>query len=412
MKTKMLLFVFLGCMILFMPVNSTAQVPQGFSYQAVARDGAGLPIPNLASLPVQITIKNGSTTVYVEKDTASTNAFGLFTLTIGGGTPVTGTFANINWASGTYSMKVEADFGSGYLDMGTQPLLTVPFAMVAGTSLTGGAGFWTQNATDIYNSNSGNVAIGNTSSPNAKLLVKGGREVRVLPNSSSDHYISFYNSQGAEVGRIEEYGGTTAFTKQGGVIGIRARNGGSISFLTGDSSSSGIERMVITENGDIGIGAGIPPSAKLDLNTNTLRCGGVYFNNSDPTVGGFLSQSANAPITFHINGAMVMKINSSGTAYCKELEVKLPPFPDYVFDENYQLMSLDELELSIKKEKHLPGIPSAADIEENGIGVGTLQAKMMEKIEELTLYLIEANKEIEALKNEVRELKKVENNNR
>ncbi len=71
---------------------------------------------------------------------------------------------------------------------------------------------------------------------------------------------------------------------------------------------------------------------------------------------------------------------------------------DYVFENNYKLRSLDELEKYIDQNKHLPNIPSAAEIQKNGLKVGEVQTKMMEKIEELTLYIIDLKKEINMLK--------------
>jgi hypothetical protein len=71
---------------------------------------------------------------------------------------------------------------------------------------------------------------------------------------------------------------------------------------------------------------------------------------------------------------------------------------DYVFDKNYHLKSLDEVEKFIDQNKHLPGIPSAAEIKKNGLQLGETQKKMMEKIEELTLYIIELKKEITEIK--------------
>ncbi|MEP7144760.1 MAG: hypothetical protein ABI707_17890, partial [Ferruginibacter sp.] len=69
-----------------------------------------------------------------------------------------------------------------------------------------------------------------------------------------------------------------------------------------------------------------------------------------------------------------------------------------VFDDKYKLNSLDEVEKFILQNKHLPNIPSAKEVEEKGLHVGDVQKRMMEKIEELTLYIIEMKKEIAALK--------------
>ncbi|MBA4853950.1 hypothetical protein [Emticicia sp. BO119] len=73
---------------------------------------------------------------------------------------------------------------------------------------------------------------------------------------------------------------------------------------------------------------------------------------------------------------------------------------DYVFEPSYQLMSLDKVESFVKENKHLPNVPSAEDMSKNGLDVSQTSAKLMEKIEELTLYIIEMNKEIKSLKAE------------
>ena len=82
-------------------------------------------------------------------------------------------------------------------------------------------------------------------------------------------------------------------------------------------------------------------------------------------------------------------------------------WPDYVFEDNYKLMPLDELEKQIRKLKHLPNIPSAADIEKKGIELGDMTRRLMEKVEELTLYIIELKKENKSLGEK---LQKIENN--
>lgn len=78
---------------------------------------------------------------------------------------------------------------------------------------------------------------------------------------------------------------------------------------------------------------------------------------------------------------------------------------DYVFEPSYKLMSLEKVEEFVKENKHLPNVPSAEDMSKNGLDVSQTSAKLMEKIEELTLYMIEMNKEIKALKAENEKLK-------
>jgi len=77
---------------------------------------------------------------------------------------------------------------------------------------------------------------------------------------------------------------------------------------------------------------------------------------------------------------------------------------DYVFATDYDLMPLSEVEAFTKENNHLPNVPSAKEMVENGLDVASMDAKLLEKIEELTLYLIEQKKEIEKLKTEVNAL--------
>lgn len=103
----------------------------------------------------------------------------------------------------------------------------------------------------------------------------------------------------------------------------------------------------------------------------------------------------------------VLKINGNGTVYCTEVNVQVAgSFPDYVFDPGYKLMSIDALEKFIQQEKHLPGIASAKEVCEKGsIAVGEMQKVLLEKIEELTLYMIQLDKENKALKAMIEELR-------
>jgi hypothetical protein len=127
---------FLFTMLCFFWINVFAQAPQSFKYQAVVRDNSGSIIAN-KPVSFRISILNGSaigTAVYREIHTGtSTNAFGLVDLEIGKGASESGTFSNINWASGNYFVRVEI-FPSGaaaWQEMGTMQLLSVPYALYA-----------------------------------------------------------------------------------------------------------------------------------------------------------------------------------------------------------------------------------------------------------------------------------------
>jgi hypothetical protein len=93
---------------------------------------------------------------------------------------------------------------------------------------------------------------------------------------------------------------------------------------------------------------------------------------------------------------LILTVN--GKAVTKEVIVTQQLWADYVFSKDYKLNSLTELELYIKETKHLPNIPSEKEIIEQGLNVGEMQKLQMEKIEELTLYIIQLKKELEEIK--------------
>lgn len=88
----------------------------------------------------------------------------------------------------------------------------------------------------------------------------------------------------------------------------------------------------------------------------------------------------------------------------KKVKVEATGWADYVFDNDYKLATLKEVEDFIKINKHLPGVPSAKEVEKDGLNLGDNQAVLLKKIEELTLYLLEQDKEKEQMKARIREL--------
>jgi hypothetical protein len=88
----------------------------------------------------------------------------------------------------------------------------------------------------------------------------------------------------------------------------------------------------------------------------------------------------------------------NGTIHAKEVKVDLTgSLADYVFNSDYSLMPLHKVEAFVKTNKHLPEIPSAAEVKEKGLSMGEMQNKLLQKIEELTLYVIEQQKRIDQL---------------
>ena len=99
------------------------------------------------------------------------------------------------------------------------------------------------------------------------------------------------------------------------------------------------------------------------------------------------------------------KLSVNGKIRAQEIKVETANWPDYVFTKDYRLLSLKETEQHIQEKGHLPGIPSADEVKATGIDLGEMNAKLLQKIEELTLYVIEQSKEIKELKKEVKSLK-------
>ncbi len=129
--------------MLLIAIYSSAQVPLGIPYQAAARNSNGQPLPNRQIL-LRFSILDSTDTgieVYKEVHTTTTNALGLFALNVGRGTVVTGAFSTINWGQNFKFLKVELDttaIGSNYVDLGTQQMMSVPFALYSNNGMQAG----------------------------------------------------------------------------------------------------------------------------------------------------------------------------------------------------------------------------------------------------------------------------------
>lgn len=139
-------------------------------------------------------------------------------------------------------------------------------------------------------------------------------------------------------------------------------------------------------------------SAKEDFGGNSIFSVGTPFSIS--TVG---NGSPNTVFYSTLDGNVGIgttepteKLSVKGNIRTKEIFVEAAPWPDYVFEGSYELMSLEEVNSFISKQGHLPNMPSAEEVAEDGIAVGEMNAKLLEKIEELTLHLIEQQSQIKS----------------
>ena len=99
------------------------------------------------------------------------------------------------------------------------------------------------------------------------------------------------------------------------------------------------------------------------------------------------------------------KLDVRGTIRANEVLVNIPSGADFVFENGYQLMPLDELSEYVQQNRHLPEVKSAAEMEQDGVTMGEMQIKLLQKVEELTLYILQQQATIEDLKQQVEELK-------
>jgi hypothetical protein len=129
------------------------------------------------------------------------------------------------------------------------------------------------------------------------------------------------------------------------------------------------------------------------LNSNTVGIWSTASASNTPVISLTAQETVGIGTTTPPAG---YKLAVTGNAIFTRVKVQeVGSWPDYVFKKEYQLPTLSYTESFIKKYQHLPGVPSAAEVEKNGIDVSETQTILLKKIEELTLYIIEQNKKLE-----------------
>lgn len=253
--------------------------------------------------------------------------------------------------------------------------------------------------TDIYNTNLGNVGIGTTN-----MQVYSGYTTLTIGDNNASRaalikFRSTYNSgNGAEI-----------YQSTSGMVAI--------------NTNSVTNALNILAGGNVGIGT-TSPSARLTVagtiagryNATYPTTGAGYYslstNNEDAINGGFsvnILSSGTLTEAMRINylgnvgigttDPQGYKLAINGSAIAESVTVKLHgSWPDYVFKPRYKLLPLNEVKTYIDKNQHLPNMPSEQEVKDNGINLGEIVKLQTKKIEELTLYLIEQQKQIEDLK--------------
>ncbi len=167
-------------------------------------------------------------------------------------------------------------------------------------------------------------------------------------------------------------------------------NGGYIQTAPFWQASSNPQRMFLINtvcSPDPRLGVGVKPDAKLhvrlDLNPNDQILHPLIIDKKVSNVPG-------------VEPYKLLQLDRNGLLYAREVKVNLDTWSDYVFDEKYSLMPLNQLQQYIKENNHLPNVPSAGEMTANGLNVAQSSVIFMEKIEELTLYILQIDERVKA----------------
>ena len=166
------------------------------------------------------------------------------------------------------------------------------------------------------------------------------------------------------------------FGQDGGVDQIKIKTG----YLQIDSlqeiSPAELKVLVVDESSSVGYTRTLPGGASLWADNGTY----ITYIGGNVAVGDSINNK---------------NLHVFGNIYSREVKVQLSiPAPDYVFESGYRLMELSELQKFIDANNHLPGIPSAMDMEREGVKLSEMNMLLLKKVEELTLYVLEQNKQL------------------
>jgi len=273
---------------------------------------------------------------------------------------------------------------------------------------------------------SGNVGIG-TTTPADKFHVLGTSDHQLAIDASGQYStLDFMNAQAIKTqlywdnafSNFNIQSASSLLLQPGGAnVGIGAENPVSL-FQVDDGctkASIGDASGALLNYGTSYLGFNASRNGANNWLTNTdsnNNGGGVIYSSifGDmyfaiiPTTGSSGQTLTDANLT----GKIAMRIDhTDGTVYAKEVSVQTTVWPDFVFKNNYKLMPLSELKTYVDKNQHLPEVPSAAEVTKDGQNLGEMNKLLLKKVEELTLYLIEKDKQMKAIMEHEQEQDKI-----
>jgi len=248
------------------------------------------------------------------------------------------------------------------------------------------------------------------------FVVKGNGSVGIGTNNPLELFqlgneFTFHSGGTKAISRNYYFDNSTQSSKRikdGFVSTIRFNDLGSIDLLVGPTGLAGstidfttMKGLHIGQNGNVGIGT-FAPSAKLMVEAGN-NAGLVVTTLHDVNYGYGIRSIVNLNLSkaFAVYNNQAQEesfvVLGNGNVYATRVRVTETPFPDYVFETDYKLLSLNELESYITTNKHLPNMPTAQQVETEGADLGEINRVLVEKVEELTLYILELNKRMEQL---------------
>jgi hypothetical protein len=332
MKTTLTLLTALMACIPFL----LAQAPNAISYQAAARDGNGNLLSN-SNLQVRFSINQGSaggTTMYQETHSVTTNDYGLFTAAIGSGTVVSGTFANINWATTSHYLRVEVNPGSGYVNLGTTQLVSVPYALNAASSNSP----WGLNGSTIRTTAGTNVGI-NTNNAQHRLEINPGSDtINVgggLTGNAANAAIGIRSTLDVVgTGPGIAFTASSAGNNRGALITFERTGGNSRGKLhLGAKNSTGVSsevplQLTLSDNDMVGIRYS-SPTTTLTIRQNPFTTftepgeAGLTFLNHLNTTSPWTIYNSNNFLSFAFSNARLAYVHSSTGAWTLSSDARL-----------------------------------------------------------------------------------------